>query len=107
MLKKLTAFLMVAVFLISFAGCAGSPSKRMSRLSINMHKDDVRALFGSTFIARGSKVDNEGNVLELWEYEDPKTKKTYIIYFLNDKVSQWGERDSLKSFPDLFAPKND
>jgi hypothetical protein len=93
----------MAVIVVSIAGCAGFGAK-MNRLSINMQKDEVRALFGSNFMAKASKVDEKGSVLDLWEFYDKKTKSTYQIYFLNDKVSQWGKREDLNTFPELHAP---
>jgi len=99
---KLLPCLLIAVIIFT-AGC-GTLVDKMNRLSISMHKDEVRALFGTNFVAKASKVDAEGNVLDLWEFYDRKTKATYQIYFLNDKVSQWGERENLKLFPDLHSP---
>ena len=101
--KKKLSLLLVAVFALTLSGC-GSMSGRINRLSINMQKEDVRALFGSNFTAKASKVDADGNVMDLWEFYDTKQKKTYQIFFLNDKVSQWGKREDLKAFPDLHAP---
>jgi len=102
--KRYAALLILAVFVCSIAGCASATDK-MNRLSINMHKDEVRSLFGSSFTAKASKVDANGNVLDLWEFNDPKAKQIYQIFFLNDKVSQWGKVDDLRAFPDLHAPK--
>ena len=101
--KKMVSLFIVTAFVLTLSGCASMTSK-INRLSINMHKDDVRALFGSNFTAKASKVDAEGNVMDLWEFLDAKQKKTYQIFFLNDKVSQWGKREDLKAFPELHAP---
>ena len=101
--KKMVSLLIVIAFVLTLSGCA-SMTNKINRLSINMHKDDVRALFGSNFTAKASKVDADGNVMDLWEFYDAKQKKTYQIYLLNDKVSQWGKREDLKAFPDLHAP---
>ncbi|MFH1094031.1 MAG: hypothetical protein V1739_07765 [Candidatus Omnitrophota bacterium] len=101
--KKIVSLLIVTAFVLTLSGCA-SLTSRINRLSINMHKDEVRALFGNNFTAKASKVDPNGNVMDLWEFFDAKQKKTYQIFFLNDKVSQWGKREDLKSFPELHAP---
>jgi len=34
-----------------------------------------------------------------------KTAGPLFIYFLNDKVSQWGQQQDLEAFPELYAPK--
>jgi len=103
MKKKLIAFSVLLFFAVSITGCATMVDK-MNRLSVNMHKDEVRALFGTNFVAKASKVDENGNVLDLWEFYDSKTKSTYQIFFLNDKISQWGKREDLKGFPTLHVP---
>ena len=99
-LKVLVLTGILAVFLV---GCGGVGSK-INRLAIDMHKDEVRSLFGNSFQAKASKVDANGNVLDLWEYYDEKSKTTYQIFFLNDRVSQWGRKEDLKGFPELHAP---
>ncbi|MFH1460039.1 MAG: hypothetical protein ABIG64_06685 [Candidatus Omnitrophota bacterium] len=101
--KKFTTYLVLAAIILATSGC-GTLVDKMNRLSISMHKDEVRALFGNNFKAIASKVDPEGNVLDLWEFYDQKSKEKYQIFFLNDKVSQWGKQDDLKAFPTLHAP---
>ena len=103
MRNKMISFFAIITLALSLAGCAGTGQK-INRLSISMHKDEVRSLIGNNFVAKGSKVNAEGNVLDLWEITDPKTKKTYQIFFLNDKVSQWGSSEDLKAFPELHTP---
>ncbi|MBU0634342.1 MAG: hypothetical protein KKB82_00300 [Candidatus Omnitrophica bacterium] len=103
MRNKLFGLVLISIIFTVVAGC-GSLTDRINRLNVNMHKDEVRALFGKHFTAKASKVDNKGSVLDLWEYNDPKTKTTYQIYFLNDRVSQWGKREELKAFPELYTP---
>ena len=100
--NKLLPLLIIGMIILT-TGC-GTLVEKMNRLGINMHKDEVRALFGKNFVAKASKVNEEGNVLDLWEFYDSKTKSTYQIYFLNDKVSQWGRREDLKIFPNLHIP---
>lgn len=100
--KLLYLFLIGIVFVLA-AGC-GSTADRINRLSVNMHKDEVRALFGKLFTAKASKVDGKGNVLDLWEYYEPKSKTTYQIFFRNERISQWGKREELKTFPELYGP---
>ena len=103
MKQKLTALILSAILVISLAGC-GNITTKLNRLSINMNKDEVKSIFGSIFIAKASKVDKDGNILDLWECFDEKSKSTYQIFFLNDRVSQWGRKEDLKAFPDLYCP---
>ncbi|MFH1062710.1 MAG: hypothetical protein V1747_07510 [Candidatus Omnitrophota bacterium] len=103
MRNKIFSYFVIITLALSLAGCAGVGQK-INRLSISMQKDEVRSLIGNTFVAKASKVDATGNVLEMWEVTDPKTKATYQIFFLNDKVSQWGKSEDLKAFPELHAP---
>ncbi len=106
MRRKLLSLILVTVIVLSTTGC-GSLADRINRISIDMDKADIKALFGKSFTVSASKVDNEGNILELWEFYDKKAKATYQIYFRNDKVSQWGKRGDLQTFPDLHAPTTD
>ena len=103
MSHKLISFFVIIILALGISGCGGIGQK-VNRLSISMHKDEVRSLIGSNFVAKGSKVDANGNVLDLWEITDAKTKTTYQIFFLNDKVSQWGSNEDLNAFPELHAP---
>ncbi len=103
MSHKMISFFVIIILALGLSGCGGVGQK-INRLSISMSKDEVRGLIGSNFVAKGSKVDPDGNVLDLWEITDTKTKSTYQIYFLNDKVSQWGNSEDLKAFPELHAP---
>lgn len=106
MKSKLLTLVLICALVMSITGC-GKIVDKMSRLSIDMDKDEVKALFGKNFVSKASKVDADGNVLDLWEYDDPKAKATYQIFFLNDKVSQWGKKEALQTFPDLHSPAND
>ncbi|MBU4304073.1 MAG: hypothetical protein KJ893_00380 [Candidatus Omnitrophica bacterium] len=103
MKKKLALLSLIFILATAAVGC-GSVGNKINRLNISMSKDEVRALFGANFTARASKVDAEGNLLDLWELYDQKGKTTYQIYFLNDKVSQWGKKEDLQAFPDLHTP---
>jgi hypothetical protein len=96
--------LCLILLMLLVTGCA-SMGNRLNRMELCMTKQDVRQLLGNGFSARAAKVDAGGNVLDLWEYTDQNTKQSYRIYFLNDKVSQWGQRDELESFPELHTPK--
>ena len=97
-----TACLLLCFSLLT--GCA-SFGARLNRMEVSMTKQDVRELLGGGYNSRAAKVDGNGNVLDLWEYNDKATKQTYRIYFLNDKVSQWGHQQDLEAFPELYAPK--
>lgn len=103
MRHKILSLIVIISLAVSLSGCAGLGQK-INRLSINMNKEEVRNLIGNNFSAKASKVNPDGNVVELWEITDPKTKATYQIFFLNDKLSQWGGREDLKCFPELHAP---
>ncbi|MBI4845001.1 MAG: hypothetical protein HY810_00750 [Candidatus Omnitrophica bacterium] len=104
MTKNLITLTLLSSLFIGLTGCA-SLNARINRISINMHKDEVRALMGNNFKALASKVDKEGRVLDLWEIYDEKTKKQYVIYFLNNRVSQWGNKEELQNFPELHSSK--
>ncbi|MCP4650725.1 MAG: hypothetical protein GY853_11695 [PVC group bacterium] len=99
--NKFWGILLVSIMVFSIVGC-GNMLDKMNQLSINMHKEEVRAIFKTGFVAKASKVDAEGNLLDLWEFYDKKSKSTYQIYFLNDQVSQWGKREELQAFPELY-----
>ena len=83
--QKIFTGLLVLFIAISVIGC-GNVMEKLNRLQIKMHKDEVVSLFGTSFIAKASKVDETGNVLDLWEMYDKKSKSTYQIYFLKHLI---------------------
>ncbi|MBU4304140.1 MAG: hypothetical protein KJ893_00715 [Candidatus Omnitrophica bacterium] len=104
MKNRLTSLLIITGIIVVTAGCASFTAK-INRLSISMSKDEVRTLVGNNFQAKASKVDEKGNILDLWEIYDEKSKTRYQIFFLNGKVSQWGKSEDLQAFPQLNSPK--
>jgi hypothetical protein len=103
MRNKMFSYFVIIILAVSLAGCGGI-SQKINRLSISMQKEEVRSLIGNNYAAKASKVDANGNVLEMWEITDPNTKATFQIFFLNDKVAQWGKSEDLKAFPELHTP---
>ncbi|MCM8813141.1 MAG: hypothetical protein NC924_04305 [Candidatus Omnitrophica bacterium] len=97
--------ILMSVGCLALVACASIPS--INRLSVNMDKEEVRAILGNDFVARGGKIDKDGNTLEIWEYNEPRDKTTYQVYFLNNKVAQWGRPSDIANFPELFQPRSD
>lgn len=99
--KEHTVKRVVWVALLSFvvAGCL-TPSQRIARLRLGMSPQEVYEVMGPPFAVRAAKTYDDGTTALVWEYVPPifsraafsdKYDKTYWIYFLNDKVVQWGE----------------
>lgn len=95
-MKKAFALIVLAAAL---AGCA-TPSTKISRIQLGMTPDEVLMTMGQPFAVRAAKTYEDGTTSQVWEYVPPvfssaafsdKYDKTYWIYFVNDKVVQWGE----------------
>lgn len=74
-------------------GC-NTPARRIKNIELGMSPDEVRDVMGSAYVARASKVYENGEWTAIWEYLPPAltfNPKTFWIYFENGKVVQWGE----------------
>lgn len=94
---KTTVALLAAVFMV--CGCI-TPSQKIGGLSLGMTPTDVHNVMGPPFAVRAAKTYEDGTTAQVWEYVPPvfsraafsdKYDKTYWVYFVNDKVVQWGE----------------
>ncbi len=95
-MKKMFVWVAAAMVL---AGCV-TPSQRIAGLRLGMSPEDVYNVMGTPFAVRAAKTYEDGTTSEVWEYVPPvfsraafsdKYDKTYWVYFVNDKVVQWGE----------------
>jgi hypothetical protein len=73
----------------------------LSRISLDMSKNEVRRQIGEPHVVRGSIRNKYSEVIDVWEYHfyryagaiegvspyyDP-----YWLYFVNDTLVQWGQ----------------
>ena len=74
------------------AGCA-TPSQKIKNLNLGMSPEQVTQTIGEPYTIRAAKVYEDGRKTEVWEYTSgfSVNPKTYWIFFVNNKVVQWGE----------------
>lgn len=85
------------LFLVFLAGCTkyNFSSLEMRKLNIGMSKQDVEtALEMPPYNVIGAKKFAKG-IVEIWEYRkhnwaDGSLAEAYWLYFLNDRLEQWG-----------------
>jgi outer membrane protein assembly factor BamE (lipoprotein component of BamABCDE complex) len=94
--KKTLLLVAVAVVLV---GCV-TPSQTVGGLRLGMTPQEVYEVMGAPFAVRAAKTYEDGTTSQVWEYVPPvfsraafsdKYDKTYWVFFVNDKVVQWGE----------------
>jgi len=113
------AFFLISIVLIG--GCAALPkAKNLKYVSIGMGKNEVVQKIGEPRVCRGSMVNKSGQIIEVWEYslelasqdsagetigkfcatvctfgiaamDFAAPQKNYWLYFIDDKLVQWGE----------------
>lgn len=75
------------------------PKGTVRNLILHMTKTEVISTIGEPTADRGSIVNKDGQVIEVWEYALYKTNgdavyrsaTLYWLYFYNDRLVQWGE----------------
>ena len=82
------------------AACATFSDKTQG-LQLGMSETQVKDRLGSDYQVKASKYAPDGQPVEVWQFQDPKTNETYWVYFKNDKLVQWGTPEAIKSIPDL------
>jgi hypothetical protein len=118
-MKPLAVLLIATVAFASFVGCSTTKStKRLSRISLDMTKDEVRDSMGEPTVVRGSLKNKHGETIEVWEYKlsvPPTAGKRvgdgfatvvtlgawlavnegetgyYWLYFSDGVLAQWGK----------------
>ena len=94
----------LAVLFTVVVGCSTPTSQLLNQLELGMTQAQVKKILGNDYIAKASKTDANGALLQLWEYRDKKTEEAYRIYFKDGQIAQWGTQGKM-DFPDLILPK--
>ncbi|MBU0677875.1 MAG: hypothetical protein KJ626_07130 [Verrucomicrobia bacterium] len=90
----------ILVFFACLLGGCMTPDRHISDLRLGMNPDEVRYEMGDPHAVRASKIYDNEEWVEVWEYIPPifslaaitdKYDKEYWVIFLNGKVVQWGE----------------
>lgn len=135
MKRRVVGIAGILAVLVSIAsGCATS-SKKLIELRLDMSKTDVQNALGEPTVARGAIRNKFGQVIEVWEYrlalpsddsagqvigksvltlmtlgigatEFRGEKRNYWLYFLRDKLVQWGEAGDWSREPDRIYQFN-
>ncbi|MFQ5645530.1 MAG: hypothetical protein ACE5GM_01240 [bacterium] len=90
-MQRKISFLVLLAALLWFSGCASSIPNKMSRVKVNMSKEEVAEIIGDTGELKSSKIDPDGKVREIWNYsyyndlmrEQPRS---FELYFLDDRL---------------------
>ena len=104
MKTKLLRKIALTAVVVILAGCSTPTSKRLNQLELGMTPTQVKKILRDAYIAKASKADAAGSMLQLWEYRDQKTGEAYRIYFKDGLLAQWGTQ-GMQDFPDLNVPK--
>jgi hypothetical protein len=104
MKKKFVVAGLCAALLAMWTGCSTPTSKRLNQLELGMTQAKVKKILGDNYIAKASRTDASGALLQLWEYRDTKTDEVYRIFFKDGQLAQWGGQDKLE-FPELNLRK--
>jgi hypothetical protein len=134
--KKLHVwFVYLLVILVTGCASNLKPSSHLRQVSLDMSKEQVVSVLGDPTVARGAIRNKYNQVVEVWEYtlalpsKDStgeiagKTaitiiscgmgavafrpeKKDYWLYFLDDKLVQWGEAGDWKKEPERIYEFN-
>jgi len=105
-MKFVSNYLMIVLVVLTVSGCS-SPSKKIKGMQLGMTPDEVREEMGEPKTIRASKVFDDGQVTEVWEYP-PRflefNPRTFWIYFENRKVVQWGQPGDFAGKSGLNVP---
>jgi len=95
-------FPIIALVLVTclLAACA-TFSQKTQGLQLGMSESQVKEHLGSDYQVKASKYAPDGQPVEVWQFQDPKTNETYWVYFKANKLVQWGTPEAIKSIPDL------
>lgn len=125
----------ILAVLVSIVGGCATSSKKLIELRLDMSKTDVQNALGEPTVARGAIRNKFGQVIEVWEYrlalpsddsagqvigksvltlmtlgigatEFRGEKRNYWLYFLRDKLVQWGEAGDWSREPDRIYQFN-
>lgn len=104
-----TLWIVIALAILS-SGCAGVlywhdypksqyRSLDMSKVSVGMSEEEVRKILGEPADVIGSRFYEEGHIIRVLQYLEAefnywgskdRLKKNYYLYFLDEKLVQWG-----------------
>ncbi len=82
------------------AACA-TFSEKTQGLQLGMSETEVKGRLGSDYQVKASKYASDGQPVEVWQFQDPKSREIYWVYFKGGKLVQWGTPEAIKSIPDL------
>jgi len=94
------ALIAVTTLLLSFLVLGCATTGKLRNLELDMRQDEVRDVLGEPDAVRGSIFNEDGQLVELWEYGLFKTGTAafygwptyYWLYFVENTLVQWGER---------------
>ena len=135
-MKKIWVFVLLVILGVCFTGCATTTSsKHLRKISLGMTKDEVIKVLGEPAVSRGAIKNKYNQVVEVWEYtlalpsHDSAgqiigksvltfitlgmgaatfrgERNNYWLYFLDNKLVQWGEAGDWSKEPERIYEFN-
>ncbi|WP_309386508.1 hypothetical protein [Cerasicoccus frondis] len=99
-MKRIITLLFLSFFLSACASSSGG----VKALNFGMTPDQVREEMGDDYDVVANSINKSGKKVTGWRYTGDKNKPTYMVYFVDGKLAQWGEAGALQSIPDLGDP---
>ena len=126
---------LLLIFIVSSCASTLPKSSQLRQVTLGMTKDEIIGALGEPAVARGSIRNKFNQVIEVWEYTLalPSTdsagqvvgksaftcitfgmgaatfrpeKKNYWLYFLDNKLVQWGEAGDWRKEPERIYDFN-
>lgn len=90
---------------LAVVGCA-TPYRKTPKLRLGMTPEEVHDVMGKPTTIRASKVYEDGQTTEVWEYLSgiSLNPKNYWVHYENGKVVQWGEPGDFTGKSGLNVP---
>jgi len=88
-----------------FLTACSSFSSRMQDLQLGMTESEVRSELGSDYDVVATRINDKGQTMTGWKYQESDKEPAYLVYFVDGKLAQFGEASALQSMPALGTPR--
>ncbi|WP_269536922.1 hypothetical protein [Cerasicoccus fimbriatus] len=100
-MKRIITLVFLCVFL---SACSSSKSSGIKALHFGMSPDQVTEEMGDDYNVVANSINQDGKKVTGWRYQGDKDQPSYMVYFVNGKLAQWGEAGALQNIPTLGDP---
>jgi hypothetical protein len=128
--------LTIVLLCLGLGGCATTSTRNLSKISLDMKKDEVIQRLGEPTVVRGAMKNKFNQTVEIWEYKLSKSQAgkfwgdlgisvatfgiwapvayqdnqnnitNYWLYFYDGKLTQWGQAGDWKKEADRIYEIN-